>query len=102
MEWVKQGYLDFVCPMNYTDDEEQFATWVASQREYVGGRAPLYPGVGASAPGLLPEQVAMQIHRARELGSPGFIIFNYDRTVADEHLPALRLGATADDGDTDG
>jgi uncharacterized lipoprotein YddW (UPF0748 family) len=102
VEWVKQGYLDFVCPMNYTDDEEQFATWVASQREYIGGRAPLYPGVGASAPGLLPEQVAMQIHRARELGSPGFIIFNYDRTVADEHLPALRLGATADDGATDG
>jgi len=31
------------------------------------------------------------------LGSPGFIVFNYDRTVADEHLPALRLGATADD-----
>ena len=97
VDWVEQGYLDFVCPMNYTDDEEQFAMWVASQRGYVQGRVPLYPGVGASAPGLLPEQTAMQVHRARELGSPGFIVFNYDRTVADEHLPALRLGATADD-----
>jgi uncharacterized lipoprotein YddW (UPF0748 family) len=95
VEWVKRGYLDFVCPMNYTDDEEQFATWVSSQQEYVGNRVPLYPGIGASAPGLLPEQTAMQIHRARELGARGFIVFNYDRAVADDHLPALRLGATA-------
>ncbi|MBT5533058.1 family 10 glycosylhydrolase [Candidatus Poribacteria bacterium] len=102
VDWVAEGYLDFVCPMNYTDDEEQFATWVASQREYVGDRVPLYPGVGASAPGLLPEQTAMQVHRARELGSAGFIVFNYDRTVAEEHLPALRLGATADGGETSG
>ncbi len=102
VEWVKQGYLDFVCPMNYTDDEEQFTTWVSSQQEYVANRVPLYPGVGASAPGLLPEQTAMQIHRARALGARGFIIFNYDRAVADDHLPALRLGATAYDDATRG
>ena len=64
----------------------------------MANRVPLYPGIGASAPGLAPEETAMQIHRARELGARGFIVFNYDRAVADEHLPALRTGVTAYDG----
>lgn len=92
--WVERGYLDFVCPMDYMADDEELANTVRRQLDFVAGRVPLYPGIGASAPGLLPEQVIWQIQRVRDVGAPGFVIFNYDLTVAEQHLPALRLGIT--------
>jgi len=92
--WVERGYLDFVCPMDYLADDEELANTVRRQLDFVAGRVPLYPGIGASAPGLPPEQVIWQIQRARDVGAPGFVIFNYDLAVAEQHLPALRLGIT--------
>lgn len=92
--WIEAGYLDFVCPMDYTDDNDRFKNMIINQSEVVDDQIPLYPGIGASAPGLPPEQVAMQIHIARNLGVGGFIIFNYDLSVAKEVLPALRKGIT--------
>ena len=95
--WIEKGYLDFVCPMDYTNDIRVFEDLVRRQVEIVGGKAPLYVGIGASAPGLRADQVAMQIHLARKLGADGFIIFNYDLHVAEEILPKLRLGLTAEE-----
>ncbi len=94
--WIESGYLDFVCPMDYTDDNERFRNMVLNQEKVVNGLIPLYPGVGASAPGLSADQVAMQIHIARESGADGFIIFNYDLPVATGVLPALIKGVTAE------
>jgi uncharacterized lipoprotein YddW (UPF0748 family) len=93
--WIESGYLDFVCPMNYTSSNDQFKNWVANQVEIVDKRIPLYPGIGASAPGLPPEQVAMQAYIAQKLDVDGFIIFNYDLWLAQEVLPALSKGLTS-------
>jgi len=92
--WVREGYLDFVCPMDYTASNREFRTRVQVQREAVGGRIPLYPGIGASAPGLDPVQVIEQAEIAREEGASGFIIFNYDPRTAKEHLPLMGRGLT--------
>jgi uncharacterized lipoprotein YddW (UPF0748 family) len=92
--WVREKYLDFVCPMDYTASNREFRTRVQVQREAVGGRIPLYPGIGASAPGLDPVQVIEQACIAREEGTQGFIIFNYDPRTAKEHLPMMGLGLT--------
>jgi uncharacterized lipoprotein YddW (UPF0748 family) len=92
--WIDSGYLDFVCPMDYSANNDQFGNWVANQMTVVNKKIPLYPGVGASAPGLPPEQVAMQIQTAQKLGADGFIIFNYDLSVAKDVLPALSKGLT--------
>ena len=92
--WIEAGYLDFVCPMDYTADNDQFRNVVAKQLDIVAGHTPVYPGIGASAPGLPPEQVARQIYIARNLGTSGFTIFNYDLSVATEVLPALSKGLT--------
>ncbi|MFC1713842.1 family 10 glycosylhydrolase [Candidatus Poribacteria bacterium] len=93
--WIDAGYLDFVCPMDYTANNDQFWNVVASQLDIVTNDTPVYPGIGASAPGLPPEQVARQIHIARNLGVTGFTIFNYDLSVATELLPALSKGLTS-------
>jgi hypothetical protein len=33
---------------------------------------------------------------ARDLGAPGFMIFNYDTGLVDEVMPGLRKGVLAD------
>ncbi len=94
--WIKSGYLDFVCPMNYTANKYHFSNIVSNQIKIVNNQIPLYPGIGASAPGLTPDQVAIQALIARNLGANGFIIFNYDLTVANDVLPALFKGIASE------
>ncbi|MGB9595564.1 MAG: hypothetical protein ACPL7B_04710, partial [Candidatus Poribacteria bacterium] len=77
-------------------DNDRFGNMVSNQISIANDKIPLYPGIGASAPGLPPDQVAMQAHIARSLGVKGFIIFNYDLTVAEKVLPALFKGLTSE------
>ncbi len=92
--WIRAGYLDFVCPMDYTDDRGQFADWVRQQMKLSGGRIPVYPGIGATASnsGLSADGVAGQIDAARGLGAGGFSIFNFDHGTAVSIIPGIGLG----------
>lgn len=92
--WIKAGYLDFVCPMDYIDSNSAYRSRIRVQRDAVAGRIPLIPGIGASAPGLPLGQVIDQINITREEHAGGFIIFNYDTKVACEYLPELGKGIT--------
>ena len=96
-EWIKAGLLDFVCPMDYTPNDEQFTSLVEKQLRLVGGRVPIYPGIGATASrmALGPDHVVGQIDAARTLGAAGFTIFNFDRDTAETIIPAVGLGAGA-------
>jgi uncharacterized lipoprotein YddW (UPF0748 family) len=93
--WVEEGWLDFVCPMDYLTNHEQFAALVEDQAEWVDGRVPMYPGIGAHS--LRPDEVLHQVTLARE-HAPGFTIFNYGTSLARDHLPLLAKGATASGG----
>ena len=94
--WCEQGYVDFVCPMDYTSSAGNFASLVAQQVQWAG-RTPCYPGIGVSAvtPRLSPEGVIEQINVARRYHTGGFVLFSYDATTAQDLLPALGLGITA-------
>lgn len=77
--WVEKGYLDFVCPMNYTPDPETFRKWVNAQTNWVSGRIPLIPGIGVfRIPSV--EGVAQQVKIAREQGTDGYILFDHPRS----------------------
>ena len=95
--WVKAGYLDFLCPMDYSESDLSFQTLVTNQLELVGGRIPIYPGLGATASNstLTVDRVVGQIHHARSLGAAGFTVFNLDRSTLQSLVPGIRLGATA-------
>jgi uncharacterized lipoprotein YddW (UPF0748 family) len=93
--WVEKGYLDFVCPMQYTTSAQAFRSRLAATLGWAGGRVPLMPGIGATL-GLSPDGALQQVLIARAGGAAGFVLFNYDRRLAAEHLPLLRLGATAE------
>jgi len=95
VKWVKEGYLDFVCPMDYTDSNAGFRRTVAKQMAFVQGLIPIYPGIGASAPGLPADQVIAQVEIARELGADGFTVFALTPTTAADHIPAMGEAATS-------
>jgi len=94
-EWIKAGYLDFVCPMDYTNSDQTFSNLVANQQKLVGRRIPIYPGIGATASRsrLSPDRVVGQIYHARRLGADGFTVFNFSRGTAESIVPGVGLGA---------
>jgi len=91
VEWVGAGYLDFLCPMDYTQSDPNFVGLVENQLRLVDGRIPVYPGIGAFR--LTPDRVVGQIYHARSLGAPGFTVFNLDAGSAASVLPAVAAGA---------
>lgn len=94
--WCEQGYLDFVCPMDYTESDAQFENWVKLQKVWAG-TTPCYPGIGASASSsrLGPDDVIGQIAITRRHNTRGFILFNYGVPEARDLLPMLGKGITA-------
>ena len=92
--WIKAGYLDFVCPMDYTQSDMSFTNMVASQMPLVDGRIPIYPGIGAWRLGSA-DRVVSQIQIARQLGAQGFTIFDLNEGAAKEIVPGIGLGAGA-------
>lgn len=97
--WIQQGWLDFVCPMDYTESDSGFANTITNQLSHLAGRIPICPGIGATASRstLTSDRVAGQIEITREIGADGFTIFNYSAGVSANVLPGLRLGVLKDD-----
>ena len=93
--WCERGYLDFVCPMDYTASESQFENQVRRQLEWAG-KAACYPGIGLSVWGPRRDVVKLidDIAAARRLGAPGFTIFQYDPPAAAQIAPLCGLGVT--------
>jgi len=94
--WCERGYLDFVCPMDYTPSNAYFTNLLRNQ-QWLTGHVPFYPGIGASAtnPALGTDGVIEQILSTRSEGTGGFIIFNLNQSVMRELLPHLGQGISA-------
>ena len=94
--WCERGYLDFICPMNYTPHNHEFARQTSTQIAKAYG-VPVYPGIGLSTwPGMRRDAVKLieQIRLARESGAPGFTIFEYDQPAMRDVLPLAGMGVT--------
>jgi uncharacterized lipoprotein YddW (UPF0748 family) len=89
--WVRSGWLDFVCPMDYTASDAQFRNQAATQLGIVGGRVPCYPGIGLLE-GLGPVGAVRQIQITRDLGTGGFIVWSVFPEYIDAVYPYLGLG----------
>jgi len=92
--WCHRGYLDFVCPMDYTEGNQTFSNLVENQLRLIAGKTPMYPGIGAVASHstLSPDRVAAQVEIARRLGAAGFTIFDYQPSTAATVIPGMGLG----------
>ncbi len=92
--WAKAGYVDFVCPMNYTEDTNYFTELLANQLALMPKGVAIYPGIGATATNslLTSDAVVEQIYRSRSLGASGWTIFDYSLDISETVLPALGMG----------
>lgn len=95
--WLKDGYVDFVCPMNYTVQAEKFGTLLKNQISLPNAAGRVIPGIGVTATEskLTPAQTIEQILISRENGVPGYVLFQLGVSVHREILPAMKLGVTA-------
>ncbi len=94
-EWCGKGYLNFVCPMDYTEYNAQFENLVKQQLGWAG-KTPVYPGIGLSVWPEGPDMARLidQILITRRLGAGGFTVFNYRLEEAKSILPRCGLGIT--------
>ena len=92
--WAKSGYLDFVCPMNYTEKADYFTELLVNQLARMPKGVAIYPGIGATASNslLTPDAVVEQIYLSRYLGASGWTIFDYSVDISESVLPALAMG----------
>ena len=96
VQWVREGLVDFVCPMDYTNRNDALRSLVERQVGWVGGRTPVYVGIGDY---VLRDaaQLIDQVGISRALGADGFVCFHLNDTeFTGVRLPTLRLGATAE------
>lgn len=93
--WCQQGYLDFVCPMDYTSSGSQFRHLIQQQLAWAG-KVPCYPGIGLSTWSDPTDicRLIEQINVTRELKTGGFTVFNYAPAEATQVLPLLGEGMT--------
>lgn len=93
--WCDKGYLDFVCPMDYTLSKLRFEDMVSQQVKWAG-KVPCYPGLGVSASSshFGADRAIEEIEIARRYHTGGFVIFNYGSNESKELLPQLGAGIT--------
>jgi uncharacterized lipoprotein YddW (UPF0748 family) len=94
--WLKDDLVDFVCPMDYVQNNEQFSAIIKRQLALPMANNKVYPGIGvtASESRLTPIQTMDQLAIINKEGASGFALFDLNRVLASEVLPLLRLSST--------
>jgi len=94
--WCERGYVDFVCPMDYTPHNVAFGNLVRQQVRWAGN-TPCYPGIGLSTWGASADNLASlieQISITRRLRTHGFTIFEYQASATQDAVPMCGKGVT--------
>ncbi|MDA3875170.1 MAG: hypothetical protein PF795_14575 [Kiritimatiellae bacterium] len=92
--WMKDNWLDFVVPMNYTSNSSQFKVWIQHQTTVVPDPHKLVAGIGyrASESRLTPAQVLDHIRISDEAGASGYVLFQLNPSFQSELIPVLQVG----------
>jgi len=95
-DWLKRDLVDFLCPMNYTADLEEYRRFCQTQNALSGARGKIVPGIAAIAneAELPAREIMRQVQAGREMGLPGFVLFKLDHVVAEHVMPLLSAGLT--------
>ena len=92
--WLNMNIVDYVVPMDYTESNEKFETFVAQhgQNRQHAHRTIAGIGVTANESRLNARQVMDQIRLARKYELAGVSLFDLDVTLEKLVFPYLRLG----------
>jgi uncharacterized lipoprotein YddW (UPF0748 family) len=91
--WLREGTVDFLTPMNYTQDPHQYSAWLDDQLALDGAEGRIIPGIGAISTEceLAPDEIIEQIMAGRRRKLPGYVLFKLDHVLVDRAFPYLRL-----------
>jgi uncharacterized lipoprotein YddW (UPF0748 family) len=78
--WLREGYLDAICPMAYSTNTDVVAKQIASAVK-IAGEKHVYAGLGSWR--LSPQDTAQKINRVRSVGAKGVNIFSYGDITRD-------------------
>ena len=87
--WLERGYVDAICPMNYTTDARDFEARCRSVLKFAP-RDRVVMGL-ADWKFQRPDELRRQMDLCRQLGLAGFALFSYDDAAARHSLPAVEL-----------
>ncbi len=89
--WCREGLLDMLCPMLYTNNIGFFEKYVREAMAAAAGRVPVLPGIGigTSHNQSTPEIMMTQIAVGRRLGAAGHVFFS-GSSLKPAFLEALR------------
>ena len=92
--WLDANFVDYIVPMDYTEDTRLFQELLATQAAQRGHAKRTIVGVGVTAneSRLDAKQVINQINLSRKYGFAGNALFDLDTTLEKQILPFLRLG----------
>ena len=93
LRWCREGWLDFVCPMDYYWSPDVYRGFVLRQREWLkGARTKFYPGIGIAyngcPTGMPVENVVEELNFLREIEVDGFAVF-WTGEFAEKILPRV-------------
>lgn len=91
-DWGVRRVVDALCPMAYSADSRVFRGQVEQARERLGGRAPVWAGVGAYR--LDAAGIVEKVRIAREAGAAGSVLFSHE-SLAGQDLARVRRDAWA-------
>jgi len=87
--WLDRGYVDAICPMNYTTDARDFEARCRSVLKFAP-RDRVVMGL-AEWKFQSPDELRRQMDLCRQLGLAGFALFSYDDAATRHFLPAVEL-----------
>ena len=89
--WAREGLVDIICPMQYTNDFDVFRKSVKRAVEATNGKCLIYPGIAchSSHNKNTPEGVVQEVIIAREEGADGVTFFS-GTSLTDEFMNELQ------------
>jgi uncharacterized lipoprotein YddW (UPF0748 family) len=89
--WAKEGLVDIICPMQYTNDLDVFRKSVKKAVIIANGKCLVYSGIGIRSSHNIntPEGVVQEVKIAREEGADG-VVFFFGSTLTDEYMDKLK------------
>ncbi|MCD4791291.1 MAG: family 10 glycosylhydrolase [Bacteroidales bacterium] len=89
--WAKEGIVDIICPMQYTNDFDVFRKSVKRAVKATEGKCLLYPGIAchSSHNKNTPEGVVQEVIITREEGANGVTFFS-GTSLTDEFMDKLK------------
>ncbi|MDF3130198.1 family 10 glycosylhydrolase [Kiritimatiellaeota bacterium B1221] len=91
--WAKYNWVDWIIPMNYTDNPDQFDGWLDLQRAQPGVSEKLLPGIGliSSNAELSPSQVLIQLDSVKARKLKGAVLYRLDPSLETRLFPYLKI-----------